>query len=155
MPTTVNSNALIDDKGVITSMHSAFEFINDERNVLCMINTSWLSSSKKRQIHFYLDRDESNDAKVIHANLLEQMIEEIKETRIVKKPDDHFSPNIIDSTTITRLTKEEPLLLESQSFISSLQGAIDEGTTLSDALNVAKVLEASLESLRQKKTIKI
>lgn len=155
MPTTVNSNALIDDKGVITSMHSAFEFINDKRNVLCMINTSWLSSSKKRQIHFYLDRDESNDAKVIHANLLEQMIEEIKETRIVKKPDDHFSPNIIDSTTITRLTKEEPLLLESQSFISSLQGAIDEGTTLSDALNVAKVLEASLESLRQKKTIKI
>lgn len=155
LPKTVNSSGVVDNNGIIVSMHSAFEFLDDEKNVLCMINTSWLSASKKRQIHFYLNRDENNDAKVIHADLLEQMVEEIKETRIVKKPDDHFSPNIIDSTTITRLTKEEPLLLEIQAFISSLRGNVDEGTTLNDALNVAKVLEASLESLQQKKTIKI
>ena len=155
IPTSVNSNAIYDSNGVITSMHSTYEFNDDERKFLCMINSSWLSSFKKRQLHFYLRNNESIDAKVIHADLIEQTIEEVKETRIVKKPDDHFSPNIIDSTTITRLAKEEPLLLEVQSFISAIQENSSEGTTLNDALNVSKVLHASLESLEQKKTIKV
>lgn len=152
MPNSVNASSFLDQKGTIVSMHAVYEFNNLHSKMICVLNTSWLSASKKRQIELCLNEDVNNSASVVKANLLEQTVEETRETRIVKKIDDHFSPNIIDSTTITRLTKEEPLLLEIKSFISALNGS-NEGTTLDKSLEVAMIMESTIESSVRKKYI--
>jgi len=152
MPNSVNASSILDEKGTIVSMHAMYQFQNDTTTMMCLINTSWLSGSKKRQIDLCLKENGDSTASVIKANLLDQTIEEVRETRIVKKPDDHFSPNVIDSTTITRLTKEEPLVLEMKSFISALNGS-NACTTLDTSYKVAMIMEATVQSSINKKTI--
>ena len=118
-----------------------------KNSTLGLCETNWLTPKKVREINI------TTDFGYISINMLEQKIEIFKRNNDTSSTSTHFSTDtIIEQIS---LDKEEPLKLELEDFLNSIENNKEPLVSGEEGLEAVKTIEAAVFSLKYDSIIKI
>lgn len=144
-PLSVVSHAVVKE-GRDISFHASFNFDGGKS---CTINSSWLSTVKRREIQTYTFAGEAK------ADLIQQKISFVNDHKRKTEPDNHFSPEVSQSKVVFEMARAEPLKKEIEHFLRVVEGKEKPLINLPHTMRVENILSKAYNSFQTKKEIEI